>query len=171
MRNYNMTFVTSETEISVTIEIRRAWFSNFRHNLRTLWNLTTQDRMCEPYYADNVEDGKWHARGSRRDHSSSSSASLGNFTEAKAWNSSQTHTHTHTHTHQRASAHTSPYQLWSRNAIGGCPLWKVLAVIFKRDFISCTSAFHEQHNELTSSALSQITWDCNAAILYVILNF
>jgi len=94
---------------------------------------------------------------SRRDRSSSSSASLGNFTEAKPWNSSQTHTSAH--------LHTSPYQLWSRNAIGGYPLWKVLAVIFKRDFISCMSAFHEQRNELTSTVLSQITWDCNVAIL------
>lgn len=52
-----------ERAITVTIKIRHARFSNFHHNLRTLWNLMTQDRMCEPYYVDNAEDGKWHARG------------------------------------------------------------------------------------------------------------
>lgn len=70
-------YLMNESGIIVTIRYDMPrWFSNFHHNSRSLGNLVTQDRMCEPYYRDNARDGKWHVRGPRRDCSSSSSASL-----------------------------------------------------------------------------------------------
>jgi len=80
------------------LQSRYMRFSSFHHNLPSLWNFVTKDRMCEPYYEDNTRGWQMACAGSRRDRSSSSSASLSNFTQAEAWNPPHRHTHAHSHT-------------------------------------------------------------------------
>jgi len=81
-----------------------------------------------------MANGMYGGRGdSRRDRSSSSSASLGNFTEAKAWNLPHTDI---CHAPIRLAISTLK---WERNKGEGRLLWKVFIVISERDFISSTS--------------------------------